>query len=613
MNVSMIKKFLKIKGLLALILVTAFSMSTMGAVVSDNDGAAFVTKAEFDALKKNFKSQIESYNESIDNKVDGAIAAYLAGIKFDRTTTLDITNVAKRLTFVDGPQWPVRYRAQTISSASSWWGGTRLSGISGLWLSTSTSSISHWIGFIPLSSYPFSYAYSQYYINTNFTDNNAESASIINIVGGTMGMFYKVAVQDDYSEFWYAAVYHSVSYSATVSKSVAMEHLRPWGLVNKVSGYYILKDFTPFLGLGTGAGTLYGATNYFIDQVTWEFADESYLRSFTYSLYLYWSGRNLINLAMNQYSSGTFRTSAYHKFEWDRNLTLSKVSLWIGGLREWDSSVPSARVFSVQNTIFGGVVSGWNNIPVLHQNTRDSFAGPTFAPYTWGSISQYNIYGSTSIHQVEGHSRMFTSAIIKFGAWASWSSTSARVSIPQAYSYLSLMSFRNAILFNAGYSDLGLCDGLPLCEVMDNGYAEINIKCSTWRVARLKSRSGTSFSWLNSVRRSYDSDKEWKSTLLHISTSKFNNVAGNSSTLKLCDSEGVETSAYAQSIGNSHSYNYNLSYNASASRSENEYNVWKVYVPVKIGDTIYVKFEPKDPYGRTGVQIVDASVVVHSD
>ena len=52
----------------------------MGAIVGDNDGSAFITKAEFDSLKNNFQSQIDQYNTSIDSKIDGAIAAYLAGI-----------------------------------------------------------------------------------------------------------------------------------------------------------------------------------------------------------------------------------------------------------------------------------------------------------------------------------------------------------------------------------------------------------------------------------------------------------------------------------------------------------------------------------------------------
>ena len=38
------------KKLLALFLVVLMSINTMGAVVSDNDGAAFITKAEFDSL-----------------------------------------------------------------------------------------------------------------------------------------------------------------------------------------------------------------------------------------------------------------------------------------------------------------------------------------------------------------------------------------------------------------------------------------------------------------------------------------------------------------------------------------------------------------------------------
>ena len=51
------------------------------SVVSDNDGSAFITKAEFDSLKNNFQSQLDQYNTAIDNKIDAAIASYLAGIQ----------------------------------------------------------------------------------------------------------------------------------------------------------------------------------------------------------------------------------------------------------------------------------------------------------------------------------------------------------------------------------------------------------------------------------------------------------------------------------------------------------------------------------------------------
>ena len=74
----------------ALFLVLLLSIESFGAVVSDNDGSAFITKAEFDSLKNNFQSQIDQYNTSIDQKIDGAIAAYLAGIKTTSTESSKI-------------------------------------------------------------------------------------------------------------------------------------------------------------------------------------------------------------------------------------------------------------------------------------------------------------------------------------------------------------------------------------------------------------------------------------------------------------------------------------------------------------------------------------------
>ena len=62
------------------------------AVVSDNDGSAFITKAEFDSLKNNFQSQLDSYNMSIDSKIDSAIASYLSGIKNTPEETLSLTS-----------------------------------------------------------------------------------------------------------------------------------------------------------------------------------------------------------------------------------------------------------------------------------------------------------------------------------------------------------------------------------------------------------------------------------------------------------------------------------------------------------------------------------------
>ncbi len=78
-----------IKKRVALILVLFLSIENFAAVVGDNDGAAFITKAEFDSLKNNFQSQIDQYNTSIDSKIDGAIASYLAGVKVEKKSILN--------------------------------------------------------------------------------------------------------------------------------------------------------------------------------------------------------------------------------------------------------------------------------------------------------------------------------------------------------------------------------------------------------------------------------------------------------------------------------------------------------------------------------------------
>ena len=73
-----------VKRFFALLLIVLMSINSFGAVVSDNDGSAFITKAEFDSLKNNFQAQIDQYNTSIDSKIDGAIASYLSGIQITR-------------------------------------------------------------------------------------------------------------------------------------------------------------------------------------------------------------------------------------------------------------------------------------------------------------------------------------------------------------------------------------------------------------------------------------------------------------------------------------------------------------------------------------------------
>lgn len=82
------RKHKKYNIVIVSLLIIALNLNSIAAIVSDNDGSAFVTKAEFEALKKDFAEQVGNYNDSIDSKIDGAISAYLAGIKIEKQQSL---------------------------------------------------------------------------------------------------------------------------------------------------------------------------------------------------------------------------------------------------------------------------------------------------------------------------------------------------------------------------------------------------------------------------------------------------------------------------------------------------------------------------------------------
>ena len=74
------KKFFKLgKRMLALFIVVLLNINSYAAV-SANDGSAFVTKAEFDALVNVFNEQMDAYQSGLNAKIDGAISNYLAGL-----------------------------------------------------------------------------------------------------------------------------------------------------------------------------------------------------------------------------------------------------------------------------------------------------------------------------------------------------------------------------------------------------------------------------------------------------------------------------------------------------------------------------------------------------
>ena len=73
---------------MALFIVVLLNINSYAAVGA-NDGSAFVTKAEFDALVNTFNEQMDTYQSGLNAKIDGAIANYLAGLSSVTVVTLD--------------------------------------------------------------------------------------------------------------------------------------------------------------------------------------------------------------------------------------------------------------------------------------------------------------------------------------------------------------------------------------------------------------------------------------------------------------------------------------------------------------------------------------------
>ena len=88
-----------LKRILSFCLVFLLCMNSFAAIVADNDGSAFITKAEFDSLKNDFQAQINNYYISIDNKIDGAIASYLSGIRVSKVETRRLSLVDSKLEY----------------------------------------------------------------------------------------------------------------------------------------------------------------------------------------------------------------------------------------------------------------------------------------------------------------------------------------------------------------------------------------------------------------------------------------------------------------------------------------------------------------------------------
>ena len=101
-----------LKKVAALVLAVLMSIDCFAAIVSDNDGSAFVTKKEFEDLKSNFNTQVEQYNTSIDSKIDGAIANYLNGVRVSHYEKVPLNNTFTwkfPIICLNNSEWNQRY------------------------------------------------------------------------------------------------------------------------------------------------------------------------------------------------------------------------------------------------------------------------------------------------------------------------------------------------------------------------------------------------------------------------------------------------------------------------------------------------------------------------
>ena len=125
------------KRLFTLMSILVLVSNSFAAIVSDNDGSAFTTKSEFEALKNNFANQIDNYNLSIDSKIDGAIANYLAGITIKQKTIKSIINADWDTVVMESRYYKNAYQYPNLSLFySALWQSTSGNDFSELWKNT---------------------------------------------------------------------------------------------------------------------------------------------------------------------------------------------------------------------------------------------------------------------------------------------------------------------------------------------------------------------------------------------------------------------------------------------------------------------------------------------
>ena len=121
-SMNKFSKFVKHGKRLVAIMLVLFMNINSYAAIGANDGSAFVTKAEFDALVNTFNEQMDSYENTLGTKIDGAISNYLNSLSNE--VTINLTPLINRLQESDTYKFKVWYDAGSATSgrALSWRG-----------------------------------------------------------------------------------------------------------------------------------------------------------------------------------------------------------------------------------------------------------------------------------------------------------------------------------------------------------------------------------------------------------------------------------------------------------------------------------------------------------
>ena len=596
-------------------------MSTMGAVVSDNDGSAFITKAEFDSLKNDFQAQIDQYNTSIDSKIDGAIASYLAGIK--SSVELDekiTTNALYTIGFYTYPQWFIDcvgvdgvFRSNTTSR--------------GVWSQVLPGARSDELGFNSYSAVvetqrtfsPHNFGGED--ITTLYTTTFSVGLMATRTDANTTGLY-----NNNNAWLW------GVKYS-TIASNFLLSTNGAWGsnntstgaLARRITGIetnigqleHVLCDACPghtilnrppysvffnsalgFYSLHTTISTKSRQLTFgYVDQqspILWGYSASCYVNSgggwsisYTYASLRGWSESTNAQIYFNGFMGGT-STKVYKS----TNLLVSNIA--------YDD-------YASDYVVFGDYNGGEFKSPTGKYIQSAIFCTPQNSRYIHAVEAGYS---STFFSSVRGNTQnvTYTEGVFKLKrigtiyansvANTAWSNVTAGITnlstMPVAYNsarlaafgyttILTFNNFKNYVLATNGI-DAGMTDGVPLFVATYTGTTHIQLETDFYARKISMSRAPMIGPYDSLARENFainlykDNSSDYLNGVrLNLKVGKFGNVTGNGNTLHLATSDGNEEASYAQ----------NLVPNVTGSPG-----VFDYYIKVKQGDEIWIRLDP---------------------